>query len=200
MEHGPALRRSPNRPDRPPDDEPVLLVDYDPGWADRFREVADALRNALGAAAERIDHVGSTAVPGLIAKPIVDIQISIRAFEPESAYSAPLRMLGFELLPDPGERAHRFFRRPEERPRRVNIHVCQSDSSWERRHLLFRDYLRADKDARTAYAQIKQAAAQQYGENRYDYTDVKGPFIRSAETAAERWAAETGWSPAPSDA
>jgi len=71
----------------------------------------------------------------------------------------------------------------------VNIHVCECGSAWERRHLLFRDYLRASPDVRDAYARLKNEMSVRYRTNRYDYTDAKGPFIREVQQTAEQWAA-----------
>lgn len=126
--------------------------------------------------------------------------MSLQSFEPAVAYDAPLGELGYVLLPDPEEPQHRFYRRPDERPRRVNIHLCERDGPWERRHLLFRDYLRATPEARNEYAQLKRSLASSHGDDRYRYTDAKGPFIQRIGHDAERWAAQTAWSPGPSDA
>src|SRR4051812_15888560 len=99
----------------PSQGRPVVVVPYDPEWATRFRTEAMRLRQALGAVALRIDHIGSTSVPGLTAKPIVDIQISVAAFDPQAAYQEPLEALDFVWRPD-DDPAHRFFRRPDEQP------------------------------------------------------------------------------------
>lgn len=184
----------------PPEPEPVEIVGYDADWPERFRAEAGAIRQALGDTAIRIDHIGSTAVPGLAAKPVIDIQLSVRSFGPSAAYEAPLEGLGYRLLPDPEEPDHRFYRRPGDRPRRTNVHVCVSGGSWERRHLLFRDYLRSHREEADAYETLKREMALRLGENRYEYTDAKGSFIREAQRRAEEWAATTGWAPAPSDA
>jgi len=194
VDDAPSLREG------PPEPEDVVIVPYDPTWSLRFAEVARELRGALDGAVERIEHIGSTAVPGLPAKDVIDVQVSVAAFEPADAYDEPLTGLGYELLPDPDEPQHRFYRRPSERPRRVNIHVCECGSAWERRHLLFRDYLRASPDVRDAYARLKNEMSDRYRTNRYDYTDAKGPFIREVQQTAEQWAAVSAWSPGPADA
>ena len=181
----------------PPEPEDVVIVPYDLLWPHRFVEAAGELRAALGDAVERIDHIGSTAVPGLPAKDVIDIQISVASFEPAEAYDEPLRRLGYEQLPDPEEPRHRFYRRPYERPRHVNIHVCESGGAWERRHLQFRDYLRASMDVREAYARLKHEVSDRLRTNRYQYTAAKGPFIRETEQTADDWASASAWAPGP---
>ena len=167
---------------------------------DRFQRAAGELRRALGNIALRIDHIGSTAVPGLPAKPVIDIQVSVPSLEPSDPYDRPLQSLGFALLADPEEPQHRFYRRPEERPRLVNVHVCESGGAWERRHLVFRDYLRAFAAVKAEYGDLKRRAAERHSTNRYDYTDAKGPFILEVERKAKGWAHGTRWRPGPSDA
>ena len=91
-------------------DEPVVIVPNDPSWPALFREQATQLREALGAVALRIDHIGSTAVPGLAAKPVIDIQISVASFAPLDAIRVPLERAGYVFHADNPERTKRFFR------------------------------------------------------------------------------------------
>jgi GrpB-like predicted nucleotidyltransferase (UPF0157 family) len=184
----------------PPEPDPVVIVDHDPVWLGLFAAEARSLRAALGDVAVRIDHIGSTAVLGLAAKPVVDVQVSVDGFEPEARFDRPLATLGFKLLEDPEASEHRFYRRPDERPRRLNIHVCTSGSDWEWRHILLRDYLRANAEAADEYARAKRAAAERFSENRYEYTDAKEPVILTLEQRAQMWARATGWTLPPSDA
>lgn len=177
--------------DRP--GEAVEIVDYDPLWSVRFDHMRGRLAKALGAVAVRIDHVGSTAVPGLPAKPVVDIQVSVVDVEDDDAYTAPIESHGFELRwIEPG---HRYFRPPPGTPRLHQIHVCSSGSRWERIHLLFRDYLRANPQVAAEYAALKKRLAAKHGEHRIEYNDDKAGFIDAVVAAAEDWAAETGWVP-----
>lgn len=159
---------------------PIRIVDYDDAWPERFEQEAIRLREALGDLAVRIEHVGSTSVPGLAAKPVIDIQLSVSSFEPENAYAAPLRRLGYEQYPDPGMPEHRIFTLPKGGgPRQINLHVCEVGSEWERRHPAFRDRLRADDAARDEYAALKRELALKYGNDVESYADAKGDFIRS---------------------
>lgn len=173
--------------------DPIDLVDYDPAWPVRFEEVRNRLADALDGIAMRIDHVGSTAVPGLIAKPMVDIQVSVPEVEDEAAFRAAIEAQGFALRwtePD-----HRYFRPPPGLPDLWHMHVCTIGSEWERRHLLFRDYLRAQPAVAAEYGALKQTLAGEHRDDRIAYTDAKTPFIEATVRAAEEWAALTGWRP-----
>jgi GrpB-like predicted nucleotidyltransferase (UPF0157 family) len=126
----------------------VMIIPYDAEWPILFARLGGALRAALGDVALRIDHVGSTSVPGLEAKPIIDVQISVASFEPLDAYRGPLESLGYLFRADNTERTKRYFR---EAPgtRRTHVHVRRAGSLSEQFALLFRDYLRAHaEDAR----------------------------------------------------
>lgn len=177
--------------DRP--GESVEIVDYDPAWPALFEEIRARLAEALGDVALRIDHVGSTAVPGLSAKPVIDIQVSVPDVEAEDAYCEAIEELGFELRwTEPG---HRYFRPPPGLPRLHQIHVCSYGSPWERVHVLFRDYLRAHPDVAARYVAMKRDVAAQHPGDRVAYNDAKAPFIDATIRDAEKWAATTAWSP-----
>lgn len=171
--------------------EPIELMPYDSSWQAQFEGWKKRLLDALHKAARRIDHVGSTAVDGLPAKPVIDIQISVDDLNDELNYLPPIERLGVQFRSRDDE--SRYFRPFSGRPRDVHIHVCATGSEWERRHLLFRDYLRADASARQTYLQTKQLAAARWSDDRLAYTDAKGATIRFLMTSAERWATSTGW-------
>jgi GrpB-like predicted nucleotidyltransferase (UPF0157 family) len=169
----------------------IEVVAHDERWPPRFEQWRRQLADALGHAALRIEHVGSTAVPGLAAKPIVDIQISVRDVEREAAYVPAIERAGVSLrVREPG---HRYFRPAGDRPRDVQIHVCDAGSAWERDHLLFRDYLRVTPAARHAYGRLKLELADRYADDRLAYTDAKSAFILDTLDAANSWAARIGW-------
>lgn len=173
--------------------EPIVVVDYDPVWPKRFVEISTRLAGALGARAVRIDHVGSTAVPGLAAKPIVDVQVSVPDVDDETAYLPSIEGQGFELRwIEPG---HRYLRPPPDLPRLGQVHACTVGSDWERVHLLFRDYLRAHPAAAAGYAALKRQLADQFRRDSIAYTDAKGPWIEWTLRLAEEWAPATGWQP-----
>src|SRR5690349_7999108 len=100
----------------------IQIDPYDPRWPQQFAHVGAALRDALGDIALRIDHIGSTAVPNLAAKPIIDIQISVAALDPVDPFRTPLEALGYVYRPDNAERTKRYFREPPGTPR-IHIHV-----------------------------------------------------------------------------
>ena len=179
--------------------EPIRVVPYDPAWPAMFARQAAELRDALGAVALRIDHIGSTAIPRLAAKPVIDVQISVTDFEPLDAYRGPLERLGYVFRADNPDRTKRYFREPPGQ-RRTHIHVRRAGSFSEQFALLFRDFMRAHPDVAAEYADLKIKLAERYSGDRTAYTDAKGPFIWSVIAQADAWAQRTGWMPGPSDA
>ena len=174
------------------DPEPISLTDASAAWPEQYVRLRDRLASALGSSV-RIEHVGSTSIPGIAAKPIIDIQVSVPDLTDESAFVSGIESIGVPLRMREPDLGHVYFR--DSSPRTVHIHVCQLGSKWERDHLLFRDYLRAHPEAARAYEEMKRAAVQAYGDDRIAYTEAKGPFIEGVLAAAEDWAAQTGWTP-----
>ena len=166
----------------------IEIAPYDPAWAERFTREAERLRGALGAVAVRIDHVGSTSVPGLAAKPVIDIQISVRRLEPMTPYRAPLEALGYTFLFDPEFPDYPFFHLPAAHPHTHHIHLCEVNGLHERRHLAFRDYLRAHPETVAEYEALKRRLAPQFDAERFEereaYCDAKSAFIQTVERRA----------------
>ena len=162
--------------DRPGGD-PVELREQSTEWATRAGEWIAAIRVALLVLDLRVEHVGSTAVPGLIAKPVIDLLVSVPDLADERAYRPALESLGLVLRAR--EPDHLFFRPPAGHPRTVHVHVCATGSAWEREHLAFRDELRARPDVAAAYAELKVRLAVEFRADRAAYTDGKAAFIRS---------------------
>jgi len=179
--------------------DPIMVVPYDPEWPALFCELGARLRRALGDVAVRIDHVGSTSVPGLAAKPVIDVQISVASLEPLDAYRLPLEAAGFAWRADNPDLSKRYFR---EVPgaRRTHVHVHPAGSLGEQLTLVFRDYMRAHPDETRRYAELKYHLAAQFRDDRARYTDSKGPFVWEMLARASRWSQDTGWQPGPSDA
>jgi len=169
-----------------PERRVVRIVDWSPAWPGRFVRERARIVAALGERAERVEHVGSTAVPGLAAKPIVDLQVSVVDIEDEGAYVADLVGAGYVLRVR--EHAHRMLRTRE---RDVHVNVCDVGGDWERRHLLFRDWLRHDAEDRHAYEALKRRLATRDWPDMNAYAEAKSAFIAAATARAERWAA--GW-------
>jgi GrpB-like predicted nucleotidyltransferase (UPF0157 family) len=175
-----------NERSKPRERQPVEVVAYDPGWAQRFGAWRGRLVGLLGPVALRIEHVGSTSVPGLVAKPVVDIQISVAELSDEDRYAPSCEAAGLQFRFRDDE--HRYFQPPPGQPRDVHVHVCQQGSDWERVHLLFRDYLRSSADARESYAAAKREAARVWGNDRPAYTEAKTDVILGILDRAEAWA------------
>nr|BFE86980.1 GrpB family protein [Planobispora longispora] len=179
--------------------DPVEITDHDSAWPREFAAIGAVLREALGDVAPRIDHIGSTSVPGPAAKPVIDIQISVRALEPLNAYKAPLERLGLVHRTGNPELTKRYFR---EAPgtRRTHIHVRELGSFSQQLPLLFRDYLRAHPAAATEFAQAKRECARRFRDDRRRYVTAKEPLVWDIVRHADAWAQSVGWRPGPSDA
>lgn len=177
----------------------IEIVDYDSLWPARFRDIASEIRGALGDVALRIDHIGSTAVPGLAAKPIIDVQISVDSFEPVEPFRSPLEALGWVYRADNPDLTKRYFRESPGNPR-THIHVRRIGSFSQQFPLLFRDYLRIDQGAADEYAAMKRTLAAKYPQSGLDYTAAKGPIVWEIIHRADEWAQGIGWEPGPTDA
>ncbi len=157
------------------------ILPYDPAWLLDFETERQRIAEALGALARRIDHHGSTAVPGLAAKPIIDIQVSVEQLEPIRAYLEPLAALGYQHLPSPDDAVCPFFYRPKEWPHSHHIHVVECNGAEERRTLVFRDYLIDHSEVAQEYGALKQHLAPQYDARdpsaRERYAVAKSDFI-----------------------
>jgi GrpB-like predicted nucleotidyltransferase (UPF0157 family) len=151
---------------------PVTLAEYDPDWPRRFAAIRADLTEALGQRAARIEHIGSTAVPGLVAKPIIDILVTVGAVEDEDAYAPAIEALGYELrVREPG---HRMFR-PATKD--VHVHVWGTGSDEPEDYLLLRDRLRSSPADRQAYEQLKRELAVRNWPDLNYYAEAKGPLI-----------------------
>ena len=181
------------------DDEPIVVVRADPSWALEFRELGGRLRAALDHVAVRIDHVGSTSVPGLDAKPVLDVQVSVAGLEPDAPFRAPLERLGFVYHAPNSDRTQRLFREPPG-TRRIHVHVRAAGSFDEQLNLLFRDYLRRHPEARDEYAKVKRDLAERFRQDREGYVRAKEPAVWALLVRAHDWSQRTGWSPGPTDA
>jgi GrpB-like predicted nucleotidyltransferase (UPF0157 family) len=168
--------------------ETIEIVPYDPAWPIAFAAERDRLANALGALALRIDHNGSTSVPGLAAKPIIDIQVSVRELQPIETYRTPLTRLGYAHVPHPDDSFCPFFHKPKTWPHTHHVHFVQSGGDEERRTLAFRDYLREHREVAREYEELKRALASQHSArdfpSRQAYADAKTQFIASITTRA----------------
>lgn len=183
----------------------IVIQPYDERWPDHFSAAEGRLRIALGDVALRIDHIGSTSVPGLAAKDVIDIQVSVAALDDDRIAKGFLNLgagatdITADHVPA-GEGnstavawEKRYFRAPASwRP--THLHVRAIGRPNQRYALLFRDYLRDSPAAASAYAQVKLALARLHPDDVTAYYDVKDPVCDVVMDAAERWAADVGWS------
>ena len=161
----------------------IVVVAYDPAWPAMFEQEGARLGGALGPLVVGIEHVGSTAIPGLAAKPIIDLMIGVQSLiEARSLAVEPLHALGYAYIPDyeswlPGEL---FFRKGMPGPWTHHVHMMEpSNPQWERR-LLFRDYLRGHPEAADAYAGLKRKLAAEFGDDIAAYRTAKNAFVQEA--------------------
>jgi GrpB-like predicted nucleotidyltransferase (UPF0157 family) len=156
----------------------VRIVPYDSTWPVLFAAEADALRRQFASAglAVALEHTGSTAVPGLAAKPILDILGGYPTGARVPAYIGVLKAAGYVHRGEQGIPGREFFRRGI--PRSYHLHLTAIDSAFWRDHLTFRDRLRADEDLRDAYAALKRELAARYPRDREAYIAAKEPFVK----------------------
>jgi len=182
----------------------IVIHPYDTRWPAEFATIEALLHQALGDVAVRIDHIGSTSVPGLAAKDIIDVQVSVEDLDDPRLGPAFERLgatttdIATDHVP-PGDMSSpaawekRYFRAPASW-RSTHLHVRVSGRPNRRYALLFRDYLRNTPTAAAAYAQVKLALARLHPDDVEAYYDVKDPVCDLVMNAAERWAAEVEWS------
>ena len=150
---------------------PVVLADYDPAWPDDFETERRVLETALGDRVCGVHHFGSTAVPGLTAKPIIDILVTVPALDDAVPCIAPLRDLGYRFVDHPQNVDRRFFRKGT--PKTHHLHVVEAGGPVEARELAFRDALRA------RYADLKQDLLARFPHDSIAFSDAKGEFMRA---------------------
>jgi len=180
--------------------KPILIADYDPRWPEIFERERELILRACGANAfVRIEHVGSTSVPGLAAKPIVDMMPGLRSLDDAPPLVPLLASIGYQYVPEfehdtasgPGMPFRRYFRKDVASERAFHLHMVEVGSEFWIDHLLFRDYLRAHPEAAEEYAKLKREIAGRYNAtltaasdiNR-GYTDYKTDFFESIKATA----------------
>lgn len=167
-----------------PTDGPVVIVDYRQDWPRMYEEERLRIVDALGDWLVDIQHVGSTSVPGLAAKPIVDIMPGVQSLLDDREFIPRLEALGYEHIPADQDDIpdRRYFRRGV--PRLFHVHVVESGGDFWTRHIAFRDYLRAHPETAADYADLKRRLAKQYRTDRLGYVNAKSDFILSVEAIA----------------
>jgi GrpB-like predicted nucleotidyltransferase (UPF0157 family) len=183
----------------------IEIVDYQARWPGEFAGIAAKLRTAFGPLALAIHHIGSTSVPGLAAKDVIDVQISVASLDPAEAIEADLVGAGYTVRPDIRGDHTPIGADPERSlwrkryggawapARETHIHIRQIGLPNHRYALLFRDYLRASRPARENYALVKRELARLHPDDVDAYYAVKDPVCDLILDAAQHWAAQTGW-------
>jgi len=159
-------------------EDQLVIRDYDATWPIRFSELTTRVKAHLGALITQVEHVGSTAVPGLIAKPVIDMDVVLASPSYLSEVIRLLGTLGYAHEGDLGIAGREAFRWPSGEPRH-HLYVLHPSAPELRRHLAFRDALRADRAIRDAYSELKKSVALQYSHDRNAYTEAKSEFIKT---------------------
>jgi len=156
----------------------VRLVEYDERWPALFAAESARILTAIGDLPLTLEHIGSTAVPGLCAKPVLDILAGHPPSVPILRYVAPLEQAGYQHRGDAGIAGHQFFRRGQ--PRAYHVHAVEQGGSLWREYLAFRDYLRSDRQAAARYAEVKRSLAARFPRDREAYITGKSSFVVEA--------------------
>lgn len=163
----------------------VVLVAHDPEWARKFETEAKTVLAAFGPTAVEIHHIGSTAIPGIFAKPIIDMLVEATTIEAVDESSASVEALGYEAKGEFGIPGRRYFRKNNASGiREYQIHAFAVSSGEITRHLAFRDYLRSHPSVAQEYSRLKRELSSRYRSNTRAYTDAKAPFIKAIERRA----------------
>ncbi|MGO2861678.1 MAG: GrpB family protein [Brevibacterium sp.] len=162
--------------------DPIVIAPSSPRWAADAHKWMRAVSNVVSDSDHRVEHIGSTSVPGLAAKPVIDILVPVTHLAHEESYLPGIEGLG--LILRAREADNRFFRPPAGRPRTVHVHVCEIGSSWESAHLRFRDALIASPGFAEEYALLKERLANEFTADREAYTRGKSDFIKSVLSSA----------------
>ena len=158
----------------------VLVVAYQPQWAESFRREAARLRSVLGSAVGQIEHVGSTSVPGMIAKPIIDLTAAVETLSSASTLVPVLKRLGYAHRPNDPVPGRLFFALGPRTHRTHHLSLAEVASNFWHEHIAFRDCLLGNRSVAEQYASLKQRLAAQFGHDRPSYTAAKEEFIRHA--------------------
>jgi GrpB-like predicted nucleotidyltransferase (UPF0157 family) len=166
----------------------IVLSPHRDAWVHDFEREASIIRNALSDVTVALHHIGSTAIPDIVAKPVIDLLCAVRTLEALDARAPRLTVLGYEAMGEFGIPGRRYFRKDTRDGTRTHqLHAFAVGSPEIQRHLDFRDYLRAFPAERAAYAALKQGLAARCGSDTRAYSDGKTEFIRAIERRAAMW-------------
>jgi GrpB-like predicted nucleotidyltransferase (UPF0157 family) len=171
--------------------KPVAIADYDPRWPGKYAAERERILVAIGERALAIEHVGSTSVPGLAAKPTIDIMVGFASGAVAAECVSSLADLGYAYQPENAWEIPdwHYFDRTGDDGQRYHLHMVPMGGEFWQRHLAFRDYLRAHPEAAREYERLKRELAARYGSDRLGYCNAKTEFILGVERMALAWAA-----------
>jgi GrpB-like predicted nucleotidyltransferase (UPF0157 family) len=159
----------------------VILTPYSPDWPTQFRTIREELLSVFTSMVITIEHIGSTSVPGLAAKPVIDVLLGARSLVDIESKIKPLSEIGYSYV-SKYEReipTRRYFVKAQATSLRIHLHAVELNSRLWQEHLAFRDRLRADVDLCAQYQSMKLRLAEEFADDKSAYTDAKGPFIQS---------------------
>lgn len=166
----------------------VEVVPHDPRWRDAFEAEAGRVADALGETVVAVHHVGSTSIPGIYAKPIVDMLVEVRDVGEVDGRSQAMESLGYEVMGEYGIPGRRYFRKDDrEGSRTHHVHAFEAGSAEAERHLAFRDYMIAHPEDAQRYSELKRRLADEHPQNIDGYMDGKDGFIKEIDRRAARW-------------
>ena len=164
----------------------VKIEKYNPNWVQQFKKESKELENQLGSIVRYIYHIGSTAVPDLMAKPIIDIMLDVKSLTDLDNQSQKLEKIGYEVMGELGIKGRRYFRKGDNN-RTHQIHAFKSEDPNLIRHLAFRDYLIKHKSIADKYGELKRNITEGCNNDIEKYCDEKEPFVKHHESIALKW-------------
>jgi len=156
----------------------VKLISYKPAWKKLYKKEEELLHHALSKYVSDIQHVGSTSVPGVKSKPIIDIAVGVKSLKIGKKFIGPLKKMGYEYMGNAGVRGRLFFAKGSRKNRTHYLHVEKLNSKNWQNHIIFRNYLRSHKNAIKEYNELKERLAKEFKNDRDQYTSKKEFFIR----------------------
>ena len=166
----------------------VEVVTHNPRWRDAFEAEAKHIAVALGENVVAIHHIGSTAIPDIFAKPVIDLLVEVRDITQVDGQSTAMESLGYEVMGEFGIPGRRYFRKDnQEGIRTYQIHAFESGSTEVERHLAFRDYMIAHSGDAQRYSELKRKLAEEHPQSMDGYMDGKDGFIKEMDRKAAQW-------------
>ena len=164
----------------------VEVVSYNSNWKRMYKEESEKIKNILNDIIVDIHHIGSTAIPGIKAKPVIDILVEVKDIEAVDRYNNKMEELGYEVMGEYGIPKRRFFRKGENK-RTHHIHIFQVGNEEIERHINFKEYLIAHPDKAREYSKLKEKLANKYTYGAENYTNGKNDFIKEIDRKAKLW-------------